>query len=126
MATGELMATDVLELRILSVTSTSVTVQWNCTMVYNLSLTWKGIIKNGVEKWKREDTKVLDVCQNFSAIGQEVNMSIIDLEEGVEYQLSLTNGSVVLGSKHFSTLTSGKHIKLYNHQHHIDWQLATP
>ena len=70
------------------------------------------MIRNAVEKWKREDTKALDVCQNSSTIGQEVNTTIIDLEEGVEYRLTITDGSFALGSEHICTLTSGKHIEI--------------
>ena len=69
------------------------------------------MIRNLVEKWKREDTKTLDVCQNFSTIGQEVNFTINDLEEGVEYYLMITDG-FNMGSKLLRTLTSGDHIEL--------------
>ena len=102
------LATDGLALQILSVSPTAVNVQWNCTRD-NLTLQWKATVKNAVEKWERKDKKVIELCQNAS-IGQQVNTVIADLEEGVEYHLSLTQfeATLSLSSLNFNTLTSGE------------------
>ena len=97
--------TDNLVLQIVPVSPTTIDVQWMCTTVYNNTVTWKGMIKNAVEKWERMDTKVFDLCKNVNNLGQEVKTTITDLEEGVEYYFSIDGLSLV----HFSTLTSGKH-----------------
>ena len=97
--------TDNLVLQIVPVSPTTIDVQWMCTTVYNNTVTWKGMIKNVVEKWERMDTKVFDLCKNVNNLGQEVKTTITDLEEGVEYYFSIDGLSLV----HFSTLTSGKH-----------------
>ena len=103
--------TDNLVLQIVSVLPTTIDVQWMCTTVHNNTATWKGMIKNAVEKWERTDTKVFDLCKNINSLGQEVNTTITDIEEGVEYYFSIDGLNLV----HFNTLTSGKHnIQLHN------------
>lgn len=72
--------------------------------MHNHTVTWKGMIRNAMEKWERTDTKVFDLCQNVNNFGQEVNTTITDLEEGVEYNFSVDG----LGLANFNTLTSGE------------------
>ena len=102
------LATGDLALQILSVSPTAVNVQWNCPSTDNVTtLRWKAVVKNAVAKWQRSDTKVIEPCQNAS-IDQQVNTVITDLEEGVEYQLSLIQLDKTLSSLNFQTLTSGE------------------
>ena len=90
-------------LQILSTSSTAVNVQWECTQGHTLTLRWRGLDSNALERWRRNDAKILDVCQNTS------NTIISDLEEGMTYYLSITNESdTVLVSTQFDTLTSGE------------------
>ena len=97
------LATGDLALQILSVSSTTVSLQWNCASTDNIALTWKGTADNTVETWHRKDKKVFELCQTAN-ISQSVQAVITDLEEGVEYSLSVTQSETGLN---FKTLTSG-------------------
>ena len=101
-------------LNILSLSPTTVNVQWKCTQAYNPILTWKVQVHNALEIWKRMDTKILDFCQNANNTGNKVNITISDLEEGMMYHLSLANKYGILSSASFNTLTTGKQ-KLFIH-----------
>ena len=99
---------DGLTLKILPLSPTSIKVQWNCTRVKPFTLAWRGgLVKNALEQWQRIDMKVLDRCQNDSRIGQQVNIMISDLEEGMEYSLSVTEEFIPIYS--FKTMTSGQY-----------------
>ena len=97
-------------LQILSVSPTTVNVHWKCTQVCVFTLRWRGLDSNALERWRRNDAKTLYPCQNASNIFKEFNTIISDLEEGMVYYFSVTNGSdtdAVFSSTQFSTLTSG-------------------
>ena len=96
-------------LQILSTSSTAANIQWECTQAYTFTLRWRGLDSNALERWRRNDAKALDVCQNTSNIGKEFSTIISDLEEGMTYYLSITNESdAVLASTQLNTLTSGE------------------
>ena len=95
-------------LKTLSLSPTAIKVQWNCTQVKPITLAWRGgLVKNALEQWQRTDMKVFDWCQNDNRIGQQVDTMISDLEEGMEYSLSVTEEFIPIHE--FETLTSGQH-----------------
>ena len=95
-------------LKILSLSPTAIKVQWNCTQVKPITLAWRGgLVKNALEQWQRTDMKVFDWCQNDNNIGQQVSTMISDLEEGMQYSLSVTEEFIPIHE--FKTLTSGQH-----------------
>ena len=98
------LATGDLALQVVSVSSTVVNVQWNCISKDNIALTWKATADNGVETWCRKDKKVFELCQTAN-VSQNVEAVITDLEEGMEYQLSIGEPEKPFN---FKTLTSGK------------------
>lgn len=96
-------------LKLLLLSPTAINIQWNCTQVKPFTLAWRGgLVKNALEQWQRTDMKVFDRCQNDSRIGQQVNIMINDLEEGMEYSLSVTEEFTSIFS--FKTMTSGLYI----------------
>lgn len=105
---------NVLTFNVLPVSPTAVNIQWmNCIELDSVTLKWEATVENALEKWNRADMKILDLCQKSSDPGQQVDTIITDLEEGMNYKISMLTSGV---SVHLNTLTSGEYpiIKLGN------------